>query len=221
MKWIGRLSTFLVLQILFVGILLAILGRIPKRELELAWEVMRTGQSPLDRPPPPAGAAPPKEDVSYSDLVRARANEALEIERQRRELEGLNQAAQSRMESASSSLSALKKLRDSLTKESSDKEALAIRSGRAKVLDLLESMQPKLAKSYLLDQSSRDEATVLEVIKQLDPVVAAKIFKEFKQPADQGKLNGWLAKLGQGDPEATTARRAKEMLSSSPPANQQ
>jgi hypothetical protein len=68
-------------------------------------------------------------------------------------------------------------------------------------------MKSKQAKEYLV--SDPDQDRVLRMIIQMDPASAEKIFREFQQPTDQRTLNGWLDRLGKGDPEA---QRLKKLL---------
>lgn len=217
MRSLGRLSAIVLLQLIFVGILLYFIGRLPQRELGLLWHVVWTGESPLDAPPAPPPA--PEEEASYADLLRARMNEEREIARKRRELESLASAAQSRVEVAAAAEKELRALEKKLEKDVQDKKEQAVASGKQTLVTLLETAPPKVAKSFLLDQARTDEGLVVEILKRLDPVVAAKVFKEFKQPADLGKLNDWLAKVGQGEPEAGEIReleRERESLSKEP-----
>lgn len=208
MKWLGRISTFVLLQFLFLGILLFAFGRLPQRELELLGRFIWTGQSALDQPPPSPPAPP--EDASYADLVQARINEMRELERKRRELDALARAAQARIDEAAALESKVRKVRADLQKDVKDEESRAVQEGQRKLLELLESSTPKIARGYLLEQGRTDEERVVSILKQLDPAVAAKVFKEFKQPAELGKLNGWLAKLGQGEPEASQIRKLRK-----------
>jgi hypothetical protein len=211
MRWIGWLTALIVAQILFLGIFLFALGRLPERELDLLWTAVWTGESQLDQKPSP-DEGKLQEETSYADLLAARTNEAREIERKRQELASLAQAAQARVDAAAATEKAATKTLEVLKNGITTKEEQYVKEGKAKVLSLVEAMPPKLAKSYLLDQARTDENSVLEVIQRLDPVLAAKIFKEFKQPAELGKLNGWLAKLGQGEPEVSQVRELKAKL---------
>lgn len=212
MKWLGRFSLFILAQLVFLGIFLTAIGRLPARELQLAWTAIWTGKSSLDQPAAAPKVEPKVEQPSYPDLVAARAREERILERQRREVESLARAAEARLASASAAEKKLADLRSSIAGQAKSQEEQAVASGRAALQTLLETAPPKVAKSYLLEQSRDDENLVVEVLKQLEPAQAAKIFKEFKQPAEQGKLNGWLAKLGRGEPELTRLRKQRGLV---------
>lgn len=214
MKWIARISTFLVLQILFLGIFFALLGRFPNRELSLVWQALTTGESPVEKltrgPAGDQGAG--EQEPSYEELLKQRTLESRIVEARIRELESLRGAVASEQEAVTAKSKQLQRLRADLEKGLVEKDAAALQAGREKRLGLLQSMPPKLAKSYLLEQGAKDENEVVEIIRQMDDVVAAKIFKEFKLPQEVKSLNGWLEKLGQGEPETSEIKKLKNQV---------
>ncbi|MFO0948889.1 MAG: hypothetical protein U1D30_23745 [Planctomycetota bacterium] len=214
MKWIARISTFLVFQILFLGILLAFLGRFPNRELSLVWQALITGDSPAERLDQRSSVAKKaaEQEPSYEELLKQRTLESRIIEARIRELESLRGAVASEQEAVTAKSKQLQRLRADLEKGLAEKDAAAVQAGREKRLGLLQSMPPKLAKSYLLEQGAKDENEVVEIIRQMDDVVAAKIFKEFKLPQEVKSLNGWLDKLGQGEPDSSEIQKLKEKV---------
>lgn len=210
MKWLGIISSFLLAQLVFLGILLTALGRLPGYELRLVWEAIRTGRSAADVVAQPEPEAVPVETPSFEQLLQARSLEFKEIERGRREVASLRLVAEAKRAAAETEQKKLSKLRDELEKGVESKHKDAIEKGKKKVLELLEAMQPKQAKGYLAEQS--DDTIAIGIIKQLDPAVAAKVFKEFKQATELRKLNQWLSKLGQGEPEVSEVRNVQKQV---------
>ena len=216
MKWLGNLSAFLLLQVaLVLGLYHYRIGAFPQNELYSIWTGCWYGVAPESKEEvakKAKKAAQSQAVPSYEELLRSRTLEAKEIERQRQEAESLYQLAQSRQNAVDEARKSLLKIRQELEKDfETEKEQLA-KEGRQKVLALLEVMQPRQVADFLRD--STDEKSVLAIIGELDPVVAAKVFKEFPQPApgEQGKLNDWLEKLGQGEPGASALQDLQAKL---------
>jgi hypothetical protein len=206
MRWIGRLSTFILLQLAFLVVFLAVTGRLPKHELSLLWNAVRTGQSQAETAVEPT-AAEPEETPSFEQLLRARTLESREIDQKRKEAESLIQLAEARLADIDSRQKALDKARTELKQEVKTKTELIAKAGEKKVLEFLETMPPAQAKTFLLDLQEEDE--VIGYLKQLDPSRAKKVFKEFQQPQELKKLSGWLARLGKGEPEISKLTEAE------------
>lgn len=217
MKWLGILSAVLLAQILFVGFFLFLSGRLPERELSLLWNAIKTGESTADVEPVEQAAAEKKtpfEPLTFDEFSEARLLKTKELDRRAREAQTLLELTKDVQANVDSTRKKIEKLRTDLEKGIDDKQKQSQAEGLKRVTELLEAMQPKLAKSYLLSRT--DENDAVGIIKSLDPAAAAKIFKEFTQPADIGKLNGWLAKLEQGEPESSALQNLKKQV---PPRN--
>lgn len=206
MKWIGYISTIILLQIICLGIFLQIFGKLPWHELGLAWQAI------LSEPPSatkaPAETPPPPEIPSYEDLLQERLLASPEIARKIDELNAVRRAVdddQKKLEVSRKELLAIRTKLENKVQTEIDKARI---EGEAKLLELVQTMKPKQARDYLVTDS--DEDRVLRLLIAMDPSTAEKIFREFKQPEDQRKLNGWLDRLGQGDPEAQRLRKLKE-----------
>lgn len=206
MKWIGYISTILVLQIAFTMVWLYFVGRFPLEGLRVAWQEIRTGKA-YEEPPAEPEPVPP-EVPSYEDLLRERLLKSPEISRRIEELEAVRRAMEQerrQLDTARGELAQIKKKLEGQAQTELDK---VIAEGEAKLLELVSVMKPKQAKGVLLADPDPDR--VLRLLRNLDPVTAEKIFREFKQPEDQRILNGWLDRLGQGDPEADRLRKLME-----------
>jgi hypothetical protein len=205
MKWIGYISSAVVLNVAFFGIYLWLVGRFPSHELKLAWQA-------IVQPPAESGVEPPRpsppETPSYEDLLEERLLRSPEIARKIEELNSVRRAVEQerlRLDAARAQLEALQK---GLAGAAASEIEAAQRQGEQKLLDLATAMKPKQAKEVLI--SDPDQDRVLRLILKMDPSSAEKIFREFKQPDEQRTLNGWLNRLGQGDPEATRLRQLME-----------
>lgn len=205
MKWIGYISSAVVLNVAFFGIYLWLVGRFPAHELGLAWKaIVQPPSEPGAEPSPPI----PPETPSYEDLLQERLLRSPEIVRKIEELGSVRRAVEQerlRLDSARAQLETLQKSLEGTAATEIDE---ARRRGEQKLLDLVTAMKPKQAKEALISDPDTDR--VLRLILKMDPSSAEKIFREFKQPDEQRTLNGWLDRLGQGDPEAARLRRLME-----------
>ena len=208
------LSTIVLLGL---AILLAYTNRFPKRELALVWQKVSTGKSELKDDNAVEEEQPPVEEPSFDQVIRKRAAEAREIERRKQEVQNLIELAQARQRELETRRQAVTKLQQELAKGFEEKLDEVVKQGRANLLEKIEVMAPKLANEFLLDQAEEDEKVTLEIIKKLDPVIASKIFKEFKQPEEVDRLNQLLAKIGQGEPEKSAVEQLR--ASAAVPAN--
>lgn len=204
MRILGGLSLLILLQLIFLVFFLFAVGRLPERELSLLWNAIRTGKSitetEKDSPSSPAELAP-EERPSLEQQLQALTLANTEIQRKKTDAEGLLKLAERRLAEAESARKEVNDLIAKLKKTvQTEKEKLADQ-GLQTVVAQIEVMRPEQAKEFLLFEGKKDETTVLRILKMLDPVLAAKVFKEFKQQPDQDKLNGWLAKVSEGEPE--------------------
>lgn len=217
MKWIGGISLFILLQLLFLVFFLAITGRLPQRELGLAWEAIWSEPESKDATvASEKDGAKPKQEPSYAEYLRERTLEARMVEDKIKELESLRRVVATEAGDVDANSKRLAKLRDALEKNIKTKDEEYVEAGKEKRLGLLQTMPPKLAKSYLLEQGQKDEQVVIEILKQMDDVVAAKIFREFKLPQEIASLNDWLEKLGEGEPDVSRVNALRAQL---PPRN--
>lgn len=207
MKSFLTFSILLAILLMGLGIVLVATDRFPKRELALAWTKISTGKSELEKEqePPPE----PEEVPSFEQVIRERAIQAREIERRQQEVKNLLELAEAKQKEIEGRRQALNKLQQDLQKGYEQKQEEVVKQGRQNLLAKVEAMAPKIAKQFLLDQAETDEQVSLELIKKLDPVQAAKIFKEFKLPAEVERLNELLTKIGQGEPEKSDLQAAK------------
>jgi hypothetical protein len=212
MRWLGGISFLLLLQIAFLVFFLAITGRLPQRELGLVWQAIWSGTEPEETDSSESAKAKPKQEPSYAEYLRERTLEARLVEDKIKELESLRRVVATEASDVDASSKRLSKIRDALEKDLKNEDEALIEEGKEKRLSLLQSMPPKLAKSYLLEQGRKDEKVVIEILKQMDDVVAAKIFREFKLPQEIVSLNNWLEKLGEGEPDASRLRALREQL---------
>lgn len=205
MKWIGYISSAVVLNLLFFGIYLVLVGKFPADELGLAWRsIFESSPGPEEKPK----ADPPPEIPSYEDLLKERLLKSPEIARKIEELESVRRAVNQERASLEAARKDLGKLASDLEGRLVTAVDKARQEGEMKLLDLVSAMKPKQAKDVLISDTDKDR--VLRLILKMDPASAEKIFREFKQPEDQRTLNGWLDRLGQGDPEATRLRKLME-----------
>ena len=207
MKWIGYISTIILLQILCLGIFLQIFGKLPLHELGLAWQAI-LAEPPSAVKPATAETPPPPEIPSYEDLLQERLLASPEIARKIDELNAVRRAVDDDQKKLEVSRKELLAIRNKLENKVQTDIEKARQEGEAKLLELVQTMKPKQARDYLVADS--DEDRVLRLLIAMDPASAEKIFREFKQPEEQRKLNGWLDRLGQGDPEAQRLRKLKE-----------
>lgn len=207
MKWIGYLSTVIVLQVLCLGIFLQIFGKFPAHELMLTWQAIVADPS-SSAPEKPAEATPPTEIPSYEDLLQERLLASPEIARKVEELNAVRRAVDESQQKLELVRAELAKIKGQLEQKTENGIEKARKQGEEKLLELVQTMKPRQAADYLL--TDPDENRVLRLIIAMDPSSAEKIFREFKQPEDQRKLNGWLDRLGQGDPEAQRLRKLQE-----------
>jgi hypothetical protein len=214
MKWIGHLSTIILLQAVFLGIYLKVVDRFPSDELGLAWQSIFADSSASAEGAKTAEAPPPPEIPSYEDLLKERLLASPEIARKIEELQAVRRAVaedQKKLELARTELRSVKEQLENKTRNAVDE---ARKNGESKLLELVSMMKPKQAKEYLLADPMEDR--VLRLLIEMDPASAEKIFREFKQPADQRTLNSWLDRLGQGDPEAKRLRALLEKTQKQP-----
>lgn len=212
MRWLGGISLFLLLQLAFLVFFLGITGRLPQRELGLVWQAIWSEPESGDDDSSEAGEAKPKQEPSYAEYLRERTLEARLVEDKIKELESLRRVVATEASDVDANSKRLSKIRDALDKEIKTEDEELIEAGKEKRLGLLQTMPPKLAKSYLLEQGQKDEKVVVEILKQMDDVVAAKIFREFKLPQEIASLNDWLEKLGEGEPDASRVKALREQL---------
>ena len=218
MRWIGRISTFIVLQILFLILLLYVAGRIPQRELSLVWNVIRTGRSTLDdgaQPGTQEKVAKKAEQAapdlpSFDEFRRAGSLRKREIEVQAAEAQTLLTLAKQEQAAVQFQILRLEKLQAELKAGIEDEREEYEVQGRKATVDLLEVEKPQLAKSFLL--SLTDDNAVIGIIKQLDPLAAAKIFKEFTVETEIDQLNGWLEMMERGEPERSKLEEISDQV---------
>jgi hypothetical protein len=213
MKFLGWIALFLIIQLVFLVGFLKLTGRWPQDELRLAGEyIWRGGPEPPKKVVEPKPPEAPSIDVQLDRRIR----ETRELERREAEIKALRGMVDGLQQSAAAEYDRLRALKKQLEGQvESDAEKLAS-DGRKRLVGLLEASPPKNVKSLLLDLKDEDE--VLRILKELEPERAAKVFKEFKLPAEQEKLNGWLSKLGRGEPEASAKRKIGEALDRKPSA---
>lgn len=210
MKWIGYICTVVMLQIVFAMAWLYFADRFPFDGLRLAWQQITTGNAEVAAPE--IESPVPPETPSYEDLLRERLLKSPEISRRIEELESVRRAMEQeriQLDSARKDLVQIKKKLEGEGQTALDK---AIQDGENKLLELVSVMKPKQAKEVLIADPDPDR--VLRLLRNMDPVPAEKIFREFKQPDHQRILNGWLDRLGQGDPEADRLRLLMEQAKS-------
>jgi hypothetical protein len=214
MKWIGHLSTIILLQLVFLGIYLKVVDRFPGDELGLAWQAIFADPSASAEGKKLAEAPPPPEIPSYEDLLKERLLASPEIARKIEELQAVRRAVAEDQKKLELARTELRGTKEQLEKKINDAVDQARQDGEKKLVDLLSTMKPKQAKEYLLADPM--EERVLRMLLTMDPATAEKIFREFKQPADQRTLNSWLDRLGQGDPEAKRLRTLMEQTQKQP-----
>ncbi|MBY0588692.1 hypothetical protein K2X85_16080 [bacterium] len=214
MKWIGHLSTILLLQGIFLGIYLKVVDRFPSNELGLAWQAIFADRSALADGNKPAEAPPPPEIPSYEDLLKERLLASPEIARKIEELQAVRRAVAEDQKKLDLARSELRRTKEQLENKTQDAIEQARLDGEKKLLELVSTMKPKQAKEYLLADPM--EERILRMLITMDPATAEKIFREFKQPADQRTLNSWLDRLGQGDPEAKRLKLLLEQTQKQP-----
>lgn len=208
MRWVGILAAFLFLQVLLIGFFLYQSGRLPKHELSLLWTAIKTGKSAEETTA--AEAPAPPEGPSYEELVKERTRQTAEIEKKRKEADGLLKLAEARFAEVDAARKTLDKVQTTLESKIETKEEQLAKAGQKKVIELLEAMAAGTAKDFLL--KIRDENEALTYVRQLDPAVAKKIFKEFRQPDEIRRLGDWLEKIGQGEPEVSKIGAQKAQL---------
>jgi hypothetical protein len=106
-KWLGYISTIILLQCLFLGIYLNIVGKFPSRELGLAWQAIFSTPGESSGTEASAEAPPPPELPSYEDLLQERLLASPEIARKIDEFSAVRRAVQdeqTKLESARSEL---------------------------------------------------------------------------------------------------------------------
>jgi hypothetical protein len=210
MKWVGYICMVVTLQIVVAIGWLYFSGRFPFEGLELALREIRAGSAEIaasetEVPSPP-------EIPSYEDLLQERLLKSPEISRRIEELEAVRRAMEQERIQLDSARKDLVQIKKKLEGEGGTALDKAIQDGENKLLELVSVMKPKQAKEVLLADPDPDR--VLRLLRNMEPVPAEKIFREFKQPEDQRILNGWLDRLGQGDPEADRLRLLMEQAKS-------
>ncbi len=214
MKWIGHLSTIILLQGFFLGIYLKVVDRFPSHELGLAWQAIFADPSATAEGEKSAEAPPPPEIPSYEDLLKERLLASPEIARKIEELQAVRRAVAEDQKKLELARTELRSAKDQLEKKTTTAVDQAREEGEKKLLELVSVMKPKQAKEYLLADPMEDR--ILRLLIAMDPAAAEKIFREFKQPTDQRTLNSWLDRLGQGDPEAKRLRALLEEVKKQP-----
>lgn len=216
MKWIGHLSTIILLQVAFLAIYLQVIGKFPTHELGLAWQAIFAESVDPSADPQKEQAPPPPEIPSYEDLLQERLLASPEIARRIDELSAVKRAVEASQKKLELARGELDNVKAQLETKVTDAIEKARQQGEAKLLELVSAMKPKQAKEVLIADPQEDR--VLRMLIQMDPALAEKIFREFKQPADQRTLNGWLDRLGQGDPETQRLRQLLEQTRRQPEA---
>jgi len=213
MKFLGWILLFLLLQLVFLVGFLKLTGRWPADELRLAGEYIWRGG-----PEPPKKVIEPKppEVPSIDAIMQRRVLETRDIDRRSAELKAMEGMLAARQQSASAEFERLRALKKQLEGQVDGEAKKLADEGRKRLVGLLEVSPPKTAKSLLLDLKDEDE--VIRILKELEPDRAAKVIKEFKLPAEQEKLSGWLSKLGRGEPEASAKKKIGESLAPAAPA---
>ncbi len=214
MKWIGHLSTIILLQAVFLGIYLKVVDRFPSHELGLAWQAIFADPLASAEGEKSAEAPPPPEIPSYEDLLKERLLASPEIARKIEELQAVRRAVAEDQKKLELARTELRNAKDQLEKKTITAFDQAREEGEKKLLELVSVMKPKQAKEYLLADPMEDR--ILRLLIAMDPAAAEKIFREFKQPTDQRTLNSWLDRLGQGDPEAKRLRALLEEVQKQP-----
>jgi septal ring factor EnvC (AmiA/AmiB activator) len=213
-KWIGHLSTIILLQMIFLGIYLKVVDRFPSHELGLAWQAIFADPLAKAEGDKLAEAPPPPEIPSYEDLLKERLLASPEIARKIEELQAVRRAVAEDQKKLELARTELRNAKDQLENKTTTAVDQAREEGEKKLLELVSVMKPKQAKEYLLADPMEDR--ILRMLIAMDPAAAEKIFREFKQPADQRTLNSWLDRLGQGDPEAKRLRALLEEVQKQP-----
>ncbi|QDU62582.1 hypothetical protein Pan216_34490 [Planctomycetes bacterium Pan216] len=220
MRWIGNISTFILLQLAFLVIFLLAIGRLPKHELGLLWQAIRTGKSsqaaPVDsvdaesEPKEEEPDAPPDFESELQELTLARRQR----QRQEQELQTLAKTLDIRQSELDQKIQLLGKLRKDLEANVETKKEELVEKGQTELIARLEVMRPNQVRDFLVDL--QDPQQPIEYIKLLDPAIAAKAFREFKTEDDIGKLNRWLTEIGEGQPEVSELNNLQDKARATP-----
>ncbi|MGA2032788.1 MAG: hypothetical protein ABSG68_11055 [Thermoguttaceae bacterium] len=156
---------------------------------------------------------PSREEPSYEQILEARAVKNRNLELREQSLQNDSRQLRSELDKFAEEKNRYLQARDAFQKSLLAVQKGAAASGLEDVRTTLETVKPKQAKELLaqmLERKDLDEAVVL--LAGMSEGKRAKIFAEFKTPAEMEQLGEVLRRIGQGIPTTTIAESAQKQL---------
>lgn len=211
MRTFGWIAVFVLSQCILFGAVLAFYDRLPSRSLRYVMDEIQG--RPLPTPTFPAAEEAPKKaeaPASFDEQMADFLTKSRQLQRQKEELDSYMKLAESKKAGLAAETKRLADLRKQLESAVQDRQAKAALAGEQRVLDLVQAVKPKQAKDFLL---ACDEPVALGILSRLEPDIAGKVLKEFKETKETTKLHLWLTKLHQGEPAKATATAIANQIS--------
>ena len=156
---------------------------------------------------------PSTEQVSYSEILEARAVKSRDLELREQSLRSAVGRAEIEQRRLAEEKKHLQGLRDGFQGDLQALEKGAVAAGRDNVRRTLEAIKPKQAKVLLgqmLEQKEIDE--VVALLDGMTEGKRAKIIAEFKTPDEVSQVGEVLRRIRQGMPAASMAENTKREM---------
>jgi hypothetical protein len=197
------------------GILAAVL--LPKMKLnrERISQIATIAQG-IDIAPKPETKAPAQiegEQVSYQDIIEARAVKFRNLELREQQLRNNLVQVQSEESKIADDIKRNKQLSDSFNAQLEGIKKNSTSAGMDDVLRTLISIKPKQAKELLLEMLDKKEIdAVVMFMKQMPDKKRANIIGEFKTDDEKDKISEVLRRVREGSPEIKAVDKAQEKM---------
>lgn len=160
-----------------------------------------------------AGQEPSTEQASYNQVLEARAMRARNLELREQSLRSALERVGSERRKLVEEKTRLQKLREAFQSDLAALESGALGGGREDARRTLEAIKPKQAKELLMQMLERNELDEVAVLLEgMTESKRAKIFAEFKAPAEVDSLGEVLRRIRRGEPAARVAKTTEQKI---------
>ena len=164
----------------------------------------------------------PAEQVSYDQILEARAVQVRNLELREQALKNALDQVRFEQNKLADEQTEFTKIRQTFTEQVAALKKRDTDAGFETVVRDLAALKPKQAKELILLMLQKDEdKQVVSLLLPMSDSRRAKILAEFKTPEEQEKADALLRLIRQGEPAADITRGTQQELSRANPAQPQ
>jgi hypothetical protein len=222
---IGKLLGIMVSLITALCVATVIAGAILAVYYSQAWHLDRErllraladlrGENPESPPESPAKGRDdtPPEQVSYSQVLEARAMKARDIELRLQSLRSGKEQLQFEQHKVADETIQLKRARDEFHSQLATMQKTEVAAGREQARLTLETLKPKQAKELMAQMLEKNEIDdVVMLLSGMSEGKRAKIMAEFKSTSEAEQIGEVLRRIRLGLPTASVAEKTEKQL---------